>query len=70
MTDQQFELLDSCGCLSHNGFLTRSGYAAVDAGYHGVDGRWDACYLDKVGSVSGSRRDEAAMIFDDGVLDE
>ncbi len=33
-----------CGCLSHNGFLTRRGYeVAAEA---------DGSYLDKVGSVS------------------
>ncbi len=59
-----------CMCLSHNGFLTRAGYQAVDDGYGGVDARWDSCYLDKVGSVSAMPEPELNMFFDDEVIDE
>ena len=51
-----------CNCRHHNGFLTRRGYELAEEA--------DQRYLDKVGSVSGLRRDEMTMIFDDGVLDE
>ncbi len=52
-----------CGCISHNGFLTRAGYRSLDQAAQPQ-------YLDKVGSVSGLRRDEITMIFDEGVLNE
>jgi len=35
----------TCGCLSHNGFLTRAGYRALDMAAQ-------LPYLDKVDSVS------------------
>ena len=35
-----------------------------------VDGGGRLLYLDKVASVSGARRDELTMIFDDEVLNE
>ncbi len=41
-----------CDCHSHNGFLTRLGYAALDKGE-------PLRYIDEEGSVSGLRRDEA-----------
>ena len=52
-----------CGCITHNGFLTR-------VGYRKLDGAAQPCEVDKVVSVSGLRRDEQLMIFDDEVLDE
>jgi len=45
---EQFNLdcyLKVCGCISHNGFLTRAGYRAFDKAVQ-------PSYLDKVGSVS------------------
>ncbi len=52
-----------CGCISHNGFLTRAGYRALDKAA-------SQSYLDIEGSVSALRRDETMFIFDDEVLDE
>ena len=52
-----------CSCHSHNGFLTRAGYRALDLAAQ-------TSYLDRSVSVSGSRRDETTMIFDEGVIDE
>jgi len=55
-----------CGCHSHNGFVILRnlpfgrGLAEDDM----------QLYLDKVASVSGSRRDEITMIFDDEVIDD
>ena len=61
----------TCGCYSHNGFLTRRGYALVaDRGVSELHEWSDMCYLDKVGSVSALTETEITMIFDDGVLDE
>jgi len=51
-----------CGCISHNGFLTR-------AGYRGLDGAAKLEYLDKSVSVSGSFP-QIEMIFDEGVIDD
>ena len=51
-----------CGCITHNGFLTRAGYRALD-------GAAQPQYLDKVVSVSGTFL-QIEMIFDDGVIDE
>jgi len=52
-----------CGCISHNGFLTRAGYRALDR----ADGLLE---VDSTGSVSGLTRHDITMIFDDGVIDE
>ena len=64
---------------ARNGFLTIYGLAeaelrGVDRAHElamlALDGETCQLYLDKVRSVSGSRRDEIKMIFDDGVIDE
>ncbi len=50
-----------CRCHSHNGFLTSRGYRDVaqrELEIYGVDGTHAGAYVDKVGSVSGLRRDE------------
>ena len=52
-----------CGCISHSGFLTRAGYRAVDAAAKSSE-------IDSRVSVSGLRRDETHMIFDEELLDE
>ncbi len=46
-----------CGCLSHNGFLTRAGYAALDV-------QLSLPYLDRVGSVSASVEVEDDFEYD------
>ncbi len=64
--------------MSHNGFLTAKGLEETAqrelafAFDHGVclDRVREGSYLDKVGSVSGARRDEIVMIFDVALLDE
>ena len=54
-----------CSCHAHNGFLTRAGYARVDELLHeGVDKAGSLWYLDKVGSVSGLKRDETQHELD------
>ncbi len=58
-----------CKCLSHNGFLTTAGYAALDAGLELAFGGSD-CYLDKVGSVSALEVEGELAVWDDQVLDE
>ena len=63
----------TCGCTSHNGFLTSRGLREVaQRSLEGleVDAMDESRYLDKVGSVSGARRDETDHVFDDQVLDE
>ena len=66
------DLSRTCGCHSHNGFqLSPEGLAQrSDAVLEGVDMGTAHGYIDKVVSVSGSRRDEMTMIFDEGVIDE
>ncbi len=60
---------NECVCHSHNGFLTRRGYLLARA--LGVDKAEELRYLDKVGSVSGVRRDETLDFWlDDVRLDE
>ncbi len=62
-----------CGCYSHGGFLTAKGLEeTAQRSLEGleVDARAPELYLDKVVSVSGLRRDETTMIFNDGVIDE
>ena len=64
----------TCDCRSHNGFLTAKGLEETAQrsleGLEAVDVGIPPGYLDKVVSVSGARRDEVVMIFDDEVLDE
>ncbi len=66
--------MSECGCLSHNGFLTERGYAELAERElewpEAVDMSTRCLYLDKVGSVSGTRRDEDTIIFDDELLDQ
>jgi len=52
-----------CGCITHNGFLTRKGYRLLDMADQ-------QRYLDIMGSVSAFESSRDTMIFDDGVLDE
>ncbi len=65
--------MKTCCCQSHNGFLTRAGYARV--AQRGVDSLEtvdmfeDMCYLDKVGSVSGLVEVEGSCVWDEQVLD-
>jgi len=66
-----------CGCFSHNGFLTERGYAELaqrtsreGLSPRGVDEMVAGKYLDKVGSVSASQRDETSCVWDDELLDE
>jgi len=66
--DAQLGMFGVCSCFSHNGFLTRRGYEMVSS--HGVDKAEAIRYLDGKVSVSGLRRDETTMIFDDGVINE
>ncbi len=50
----------TCGCRSHGGFLTAKGLkeTAQRLSLEGLAPRGELEYLDKVGSVSGLRRDE------------
>ena len=44
-----------CTCYSHNGFMTRAGYALVaqwELELHGVDTMTSLLYIDREGSVS------------------
>ena len=64
-----------CECFSHNGFLTRAGYALLDQRGGGPQElhEWsDMCYLDKVGSVSGLEleRDLYAIQTSDQLLEQ
>jgi len=52
-----------CGCVTHNGFLTRTGYRALAEAEQ-------RRYLDSVGSVSAMPETEITMIFDEEILDE
>ena len=62
------------GHHSRNGFLTVRGYAENAQrsleGLEVVDMELPLEYVDKVGSVSGLRRDEEFHVFDDHLLDE
>ena len=59
---------------ARNGFLTAKGLS--ETALRSLEGlevlavETPFLYLDKVGSVSGLRRDEIDMIFDDGVINE
>jgi len=65
-----------CSCSSHGSFLTAKGIEDAEqrrAGpviFPGVDMHQLSLYLDKVGSVSGLRRDETDHVFDDAIVDE
>ena len=61
-----------CGCYAHDGFRrSPEGLAERrDVSPEGVDMGASQLYLDIPGSVSGSRRDEIKMIFDEEILDE
>jgi len=61
-----------CTCHSHNGFLLERGYAelAQQRSLEGLTPTSECVTLDRSGSVSGLRRDEINMIFDDGVINE
>ncbi len=52
-----------CGCITHNGFLTRAGYRALDR-------KAGSGYIDSMVSVSGPRRDEENCFFDEELIDE
>ncbi len=52
-----------CRCLSHNGFLTRAGYRAVD-------GAGPLPYIDRVSSVRGLDQDQGHPIWDAQLLEE
>jgi len=62
----------SCDCSAHNGFLTAKGLAeaAQRELELGLRPRGDCDIVDIPLSVSGLRRDEIKMIFDDAVIDE
>ena len=62
-----------CGCSSHGGFLTGKGLEeTAQRSLEGleVDGMDKSRYLDKVGSVSGLRRDGDLHVFDDDLIEE
>ncbi len=60
-----------CRCHSHNGLLLGSGTEPVaQAVEKALRAGRQRAIVDIPCSVSGSRRDEITMIFDDGVLDE
>ena len=59
--------------FARNGFLTAYGLGeTAQRSLEGleVDARQLSLYLDSRGSVSGSRRDEIKMIFDEEIIDE
>ncbi len=62
----------TCNCHSHNGLLTAKGLAeaAQQTSLEGLAPRGELEYLDKVGSVSGLRRDEITMIFHEETINE
>ncbi len=64
--------MTSCSCSSHGSFLTAKGLkeAAQRFSLEGLAPRGELEYVDRSVSVSGSRRDEINMIFDEGVIDE
>jgi len=60
--------MKGCTCHSHNGFvLSPEGLAQRELELDEVDAMQSSEYLDRVGSVSGLRRDE---IFVDSLIDE
>ena len=68
----------TCDCRSHNGFMTAKGleeaaqrsFAGFDSREVGLTGESDPVRLDRSGSVSGLRRDETPMIWNEEILDE
>ena len=64
----------ACGCWSHNGLLTAKGLEETAqrrlALGEPVDMGGSLGYLDKVGSVSGSRRDEEFHVFHEELINE
>ena len=63
----------TCGCRSHGSFLTANGLeeaAQRRSGSLELAGMVASRYLDKVGSVSGLRRDEITMEFHEEMIDE
>ncbi len=60
-----------CSCHSHNGFqLSPEGLAQREFELPGVDNMEAISYLDKVGSVSGLRRDEDLYVMEDEMIDQ
>ena len=62
-----------CGCNSHNGLLTAKGLVSQAAQQYSLEGlapRGELEYLDRVGSVSGLRRDEELYAHDDDYMDQ
>ena len=59
-----------CECHSHNGFQLSPSGLAQQTSLEGLAPRGDLAYIDKVVSVSGLRRDETTMIFDDEVIED
>ncbi len=60
-----------CTCHSHGGFLTELGIERRDAAQGPVLAGAEAeLYLDRVGSVSGLRRDEAHLVLCEEQLEE
>jgi len=62
--------MSDCGCNSHGSFLTAKGLkeAAQRFSLEGLAPRGELEYVDKVGSVSGLRRDETHWV--DELLEE
>ena len=63
----------TCGCNSHNGFLTAKGLeetAQRKDSLCEVDDREMSLYLDKVGSVSGTSLEGITMEFHEELIDE
>ena len=65
--------MKGCDCRAHNGFLTVRGYAENaqrEDALPRVDDMDMFEYLDCSVSVSGLRRDEDFLVFDDQVIDQ
>ena len=64
----------TCDCRSHNGFLTAKGLEEAaqrsSEGLEALSVDTRQLYLDIPGSVSGLRRDETVMIWNEEILDE
>ncbi len=52
-----------CGCIAHNGFLTRKGYRALDGAVQKSD-------IDSMVSVSASIRSDQGELFHEEIIDE
>ena len=61
-----------CECVSHNGFLTKAGFALVaqQRSLEGLTLLSDSVRLDIVGSVSALAEAEDSHVFDDQVIDQ